>query len=241
MDVRIALWMLLTCVDINAKRNVSVQFTLQKGTVAYNISPTGLVVSTSSVVSCARRCLDDEDTCNCFVFNTSSNVCTLGQCLPLKVPIQPAPQNFYVKSVTLYCNQSVANFSLRTADSVGACVWVSTTEASYDDAKTSCKDLGANLYTIKVIEKKALMLDLMNGTNVPHWIGLDCLVKGCDFRWVDDNSMLNVTFQIFSDSGPSSCNTTEKCAAFHPKYYPVNDISCSRKERYICEQAPLTI
>ncbi|KAH9496396.1 hypothetical protein Btru_012497, partial [Bulinus truncatus] len=189
-------------------------------------------LSTRSISECATKCLEQNSTCSAISFESTNGTCTMGICA-ITQPVTRSP------SVTMYqvqpalCN-STPGFNVETNGHTSACLWWSTTLKIFSDAKADCMAKGTILATFKTYEKFALLQ--AKGNRI--FIGLDNMTKEGEYRWHDDDSVMDMNYSkyMWSPGDPNNWNNQENCISLWEQYKLLMDISCMNAQLYVCEK-----
>ncbi|KAH9505376.1 hypothetical protein Btru_058562 [Bulinus truncatus] len=93
--------------------------------------------SQGSIVQCAARCLEQNNTCSAIWFETNNGICTLGKCAITQPVNRSATVDLY--QITLSSCNSTPGFNVETNGHTTACLWWSTTRRNFIDAVADCK------------------------------------------------------------------------------------------------------
>ncbi|KAH9500441.1 Low affinity immunoglobulin epsilon Fc receptor [Bulinus truncatus] len=203
--------------------------------------PSGATQTAPSVVACAALCARKVMTCYSFMYNETSRQCTPGLRLinsDTRLDTNVLGNLYYIPGT--YCDTTKANYVLNTNGTVSTCILMVRTLNYYGPAKNSCRDLGGNLYTMKVPEKFFLALDSVKKAPDDYWIGLDDLDVEGVYRWADDNSVFNNSWNLFAYGTPNQIGD-EDCIQIRPYFEYLNDYFCQTWHPYICEIRPLVL
>ncbi|XP_051993545.1 CD209 antigen-like protein C [Xyrauchen texanus] len=113
-------------------------------------------------------------------------------------------------------------------------VWffISSEEKSWYESRQFCRDRGGDLVIINTEEKQRYVSSLVNGR---AWIGLSDIENEGNMKWVD-NSPLKKGFwntnEPNDDEGKEDCVEVLSSNPFQKNW---NDLPCSEKRKWICE------
>ncbi|XP_059367807.1 CD209 antigen-like protein C [Carassius carassius] len=104
---------------------------------------------------------------------------------------------------------------------------------NWSDSRKYCRDRGADLVTIKNIDKQKFISSFVKEI---VWIGLSDIENEGKMKWVDESSPKQ---EFWAGGEPSNTGGNEDCVELIPSYDILknwNNISCSVKKRGICEK-----
>ncbi|XP_077997842.1 macrophage mannose receptor 1-like [Glandiceps talaboti] len=107
---------------------------------------------------------------------------------------------------------------------------------TYDQAKHFCEDMGSHLVIINDDEENSFLKGLAIAGESHLWIGLDDTDVEGEMKWAD-NSL--VTYSDWIGAEPNNGGGNEDCAHLRSSDGKWNDMSCSNKNGFICEDGPL--
>ncbi|CAL1526006.1 unnamed protein product [Lymnaea stagnalis] len=190
-----------------------------------------------NAVSCARNCLLTYRSCYSFIYSKLTRRCISGSWLI------PSHQSRDIHSGDLYTKGAFCgkNFTVKTENGFAACLRVFKNKVNYTSARSHCKDIGAELYTMKSFEKKSILHNEVIAINESVWIGLDDLKTEGRFEWADDGTPLDADMKIkmFTKGEPNNYDD-EDCVSYTPSA-GLDDRSCSFKKPYVCELKPISL
>ncbi|CAL1526001.1 unnamed protein product, partial [Lymnaea stagnalis] len=176
------------------------------------------------LLTCVIRCVSEFKSCYSVNYKMTTKLCIPGSWLVLNLTIHHLPQApGVIYSTGARCGEMKTFTHYRHQD-VTTCYWISEFQLNYKNAKEYCKDKGAHLYTIKLIEKLAILKKIASESNHNFWIGLDDLREEGVFKWADDDSRLTegLGLELFNQYQPDNWGNTEDCALL-VKWGKLND------------------
>ncbi|GFS27772.1 C-type lectin-related protein 4 [Elysia marginata] len=175
------------------------------------------------------------------MYNSATGLCTPGLYLKggiagaLLAPTS-AEGNLFAPAT---CDTS-DGFALVKSGTLSACIWASTTEMTYSNARAFCRNVGAHLYVSRSVERFNL---LPHG--IVYIIGLTDRAKEGTFVWDDNGNVITESLKssLFMPGEPSNSENREDCVAVVAGGTGnfANDIACEGVEfRFVCER-PLVL
>ncbi|XP_012936432.1 uncharacterized protein LOC106011415 [Aplysia californica] len=194
---------------------------------------TGRQLTRRSVLECANLCLSPLNSpCSGFAFVKTSSLCKLGE-MDYGSPVTH-PLDHSVYGASIVCDAS-SGFEVRTHGSAAACLWISTTALSFENAENTCVGFGGHLMTTRSPDKFSILQEIVKDLNENTWFGLSTSAFP-DFRWVDDLSKptQNISEYIFDTNQPDF--DWDHCVEMFPWSLKANNYNCSVPRKFVCER-----
>ncbi|XP_026783919.3 CD209 antigen-like protein C isoform X2 [Pangasianodon hypophthalmus] len=111
--------------------------------------------------------------------------------------------------------------------------FISTEKKSWTDSRQDCSRKGADLVIISSREEQEFIIKQLDGDKA--WIGLSDRSTERVWKWVDGTAL---TTAYWAKGEPNDAGNEEDCAEIWSSADRKgwNDVTCSRKERWICEK-----
>ncbi|CAL1525999.1 unnamed protein product [Lymnaea stagnalis] len=184
----------------------------------------------TNILSCVLRCLQIYQSCFSVMFYEHNKYCLPGSSL-----VTTSAQS-QLKTGTIYYNSRVCDadmdFTWYSSNDVGVCLWISTEQLNFNDARKTCTAKDGNLYTMKVNEKIDILSVALNGSVGMFWIGLDD-----SLRWADDETVITPELRqrLFGAKQPDQVSTGQNCIKYTAGFNTLGGDTCSTSYNYVCE------
>ncbi|KAK3792546.1 hypothetical protein RRG08_011997 [Elysia crispata] len=120
------------------------------------------------------------------------------------------------------------------SDYSGTCIKLYNDKLSWKDARSVCKTAGGDL--VKIMDKTMNQFITSLASTQNYWIGLHDREQEGRFRWLDENKEAKYTAWVKSEPNGKD---RENCVEINHPVLPDgtwNDLSCSDKNKFICEK-----
>ncbi|XP_059846844.1 CD209 antigen-like protein C isoform X2 [Hypanus sabinus] len=116
------------------------------------------------------------------------------------------------------------------------CYHLSLSTETWVEAQRQCASVDAHLVVINNAEEQEFLGSILQDR---YWIGLSDTESEDDWRWVDgtDYSLPSINW---NEGEPNDANNAEDCAEILGDG-KLNDLSCDKSQRWICERSALIV
>ncbi|KAI8521387.1 hypothetical protein Bbelb_011410 [Branchiostoma belcheri] len=115
-----------------------------------------------------------------------------------------------------------------------SCYFASSDQRSWQDASSSCRQMGGDLASISTSTEQALLTSLVAGVPGNTWIGLNDLSIHMYFQWIDDTQ---ATFTNWDNNQPDDWSgNTENCVQVNNNNGRWTDAACDQPAYYVCKK-----
>ncbi|XP_059166062.1 lectin BRA-3-like [Physella acuta] len=201
------------------------------------MSPLNLTISNLTLTRCAAHCDRSAEACNSFTYNKQTQVCQLGAWAE-QTPSPTSNADNKVYTAQAFCTTS-ANFTLASNGSVSTCLYLSQENLNYSDASLACKALGAQMYTIREMEKFHIIIKALSKSKENYWIGLSDVVSEGHYVWEDDGTEITSEMKsaIFASGMPYGYSFYD-CIRYVYTWFMFGDHNCANMYKFVCEKTP---
>uniref|UniRef100_A0A667XM13 C-type lectin domain-containing protein n=1 Tax=Myripristis murdjan TaxID=586833 RepID=A0A667XM13_9TELE len=110
-----------------------------------------------------------------------------------------------------------------------SCYYVSSASITWSESREDCANKGAHLVIINSREEQAFL----NKFAVRAWIGLSDREDEGKWKWVDGSPLVGEAF--WRKGEPNDHSGNEDCVELTGVEYQWNDILCTQRQSWICE------
>ncbi|KAK3764487.1 hypothetical protein RRG08_055652 [Elysia crispata] len=248
MDLR--LWIFLAFKVLGASSEVRQFFLKQASGQDCQTLQLGESWISQSPITCQRECMSRySENCQSVVYNSQTGNCTPGSIafgpifyVTTSIPeTGPSETLYYMRQPIPPCNTS-NNFSLYDVCGTSGCLYLSTSEANYTDARTICSQMNSRLFVGNTMAKFSLFwYTSKTYMKVTTYIGLgDNDVEG-KYVWENGEPLSSEQYQyVWFHRQPDNYLGDQDCAiaqhANWPTRFGLDDAFCYQGFHYVCER-----
>ena len=189
-----------------------------------------------------------QDTCQSIVYNLETATCTPGSVafgpvskLPAAIPDEHSDDLIFYAIQPIPACDTTDGFAIYDVCGTTACLYTSTSLATYEEAVANCSQMNSRLYIGNTLVKFSVFWHVsLNYINDFTFLGLTDVAEEGKFVWDNGEPLTAEQGTYVWDNSQPDAHGDEDCVeARHGEGwdpYGLNDIGCWRRDYYICER-----